>query len=769
MGMNEFLIGLAALLGTYLIHSTVMLGGAWLACRWLKPSTGMAETLWRTALVAPVLTAALSVNLSVAPLAGTITWFENRTEFVREIEPVGRDTRPVPAEQAGLVSREDRVEVSQALPAPGAPQAAAPPAPATPGDIETRASASYSDYRGILAFGAAVWLLIAAFLTMRWLRGARAGRRLLAARRPLASGAAHEALLRLKRRTGTDAPPLSLCNRLGGPATLPSGEICIPAWALELPPAQLEAMLAHELAHVERRDPWWLASAVAIESLFWIQPFNRLARHRLASLAEIHADARAAELMGNGRDLAHCLAHCAERMNAGHMPVLAAAMARQGGALSERVQKLVTNSTETGGIPMSRKFMIFTGVMALVMVLPSVAVLANKSQEERNSSIEVHESDSGTRSMSLSFTDDGMRMKLRASGDVAFAADGSGIDTLGPGSMLEVIQEAGEIERRLLANGTGNGIEYSYYENGETQPYDADARAWFTGIMPMVLRETAINAPERVEYILESQGHDAVLDEIAKIRSDYARRRYIEAYVATGELPVESYDRLVEEASKIGSDFELRNALRAIYETQRPRGDRLADLIGAAKGIGSDFEVRQLLTGFAEDAVRDEEVLKAYAEAAGRIGSDFELRQALSTLIEADEGSSAVYAALPLTKLIGSDFELRVLLEKAAPIAAQDERLGIAWLGASARIGSDFEMRQALTEFANQEPSSVDVWRALFETARNIASDHECSSFLVDAADHMPDDPVVEEAFRSVMETIGSDSDYRRVAQAIEK
>lgn len=764
--MNDIFMGLAGFLGTYLIHSTVLVGGVMLFHATRRAGSATLEALYRTALLAPVLTTALSVNLAVEPLAGTIHWFETREEIVREIGPVSVAGGNGKSAGPAMPVSERRAERSPVAPPP-APEAAGPvaPAPARAGDVHF--VGTWSGMRELAGFLAAAWLLVALATTLRWVRGALEGRRLLAARRPLASGPAHEALLRLTDRAGVAAPALSHCDELGGPATLPSGEICIPGWALDLPAGQLEAMLAHELAHVERRDPWWLATAVALESLFWIQPLNRLARHRLAGLAEFHADARAARLIEDGRALAHCLAHCAERLNAGRMPVLAAAMARRGGALSERVRKLMSHSTETGGISMSRKFMIFAGVIALVMVLPSVAVLANKGKIGQGTSVNIHENDNGARTMSLSFSDDDMRLKLKASGDFVFAPDDSGLEHMGAGAALDLIQEAGGTKRRLVADGTSGGIDYTFYVDGEERPFDADARAWFADILPMVMRETAINAPERVEYILANDGHDGVIDEIAKIRSDFARRHYVEAYVATGDLPGGAYDRLIGETAKIGSDFELRHALAIIYDTQRPRGPQLASLIEAAAGIGSDFEMRQLLGGIAEDAVADEAVMTAYARAADGIGSDFELRQALQALMEAGRGPRAVEIALPVADDIGSDFEMRSLLDAAAPLAVQSDAASRAWLDAAATIGSDFELRQALSSFAARGPASPATWQALLEAAKGIGSDHECASFLVTAAGHMPDDPAVEAAFRSVMETIGSDSDYRRVAKAI--
>lgn len=683
-----------------------------------------------------------------------------------EVEPVAREAGRETARVRGLseaASARDRVSPVP----PGNPPHLEPSDPILTGGPGSRFVATWSGMRELAGMSALAWLLVALVMIVRRLQGARNGRRLLGARRPLASGLAHDALLGLTRRAGIPAPALSLCDELGGPATLPSGEICIPRWAAELPPGQLEALLAHELAHVERRDPWWLAAGIAVEAMFWMQPLNRLVRHRLACLAELHADGRAARLIGDGRELARCLAHCAERLNAHSMPVLAAAMARRGGALSERVRKLIEHATETGDVPMSKKFLIFAGAMALVTVLPSVAVLAGKSEHGHGTTVNIHETDDGTRIMSLSFSDRDMRLKLRASGDFVFAPDDSGLEYMGPGAGLEVSQEVGGTERRLVAEGAGDGIAYTFYVDGKERPFDAEARSWFANILPMVMRETAINAPERVEYILENDGHDGVLDEISRIRSDFARRRYVEAYVATGALPANAYDRLLVEVAKTGSDFEMRNALGAIHDTQGPRGEQLADLIAVAGGIGSDFELRQLLSGLSGDEMADDAVVVAYAEAAKSIDSAFELRQALETLAGNGENPTAVEMALAISHKIGSDFEMRSLLEKVAAEAAGNEHLAGVWLEAAAGIGSDFELRQALGGFARAKPVSATTWQALFETAKGIGSDHECASFLLEAADHMPDDPAVASAFRSVLGTIGSDGEYRRVARAI--
>ena len=106
---------------------------------------------------------------------------------------------------------------------------------------------------------------------------------------------------------------LTVSDRLTSPVALGSDEICLPARALaELDPIRMESILAHELAHLVRRDPTWLTIARLIEAVFFFQPLNVLARRRMQEAAEFASDAWASTRVARPLDLAHCLARVAE-------------------------------------------------------------------------------------------------------------------------------------------------------------------------------------------------------------------------------------------------------------------------------------------------------------------------------------------------------------------------------------------------------------------------------------------------------------------------
>ena len=60
-------------------------------------------------------------------------------------------------------------------------------------------------------------------------------------------------------------------------------EIVVPGQAVQgLSLAHQESLLAHELAHVLRRDPAWRLVALLVERVLFFQPLNRLASRRVA-------------------------------------------------------------------------------------------------------------------------------------------------------------------------------------------------------------------------------------------------------------------------------------------------------------------------------------------------------------------------------------------------------------------------------------------------------------------------------------------------------
>jgi hypothetical protein len=185
------------------------------------------------------------------------------------------------------------------------------------------------------------WMTITAMLALRTVRAWRLGVRHAGRRRLIRRGPA-PVLLQEILGPAADRVTLSCSRTLLVPVAF-AREICLPVRALrELPNDELRALLAHEAAHVVRRDAAWLAIAAAVRALGWWQPFNLVAAARLRLAMELCCDERAAAEPPQRAALARCLLKVAE-WSVEEYPGFAA-MASRGSALRRRLETLLDDA-----------------------------------------------------------------------------------------------------------------------------------------------------------------------------------------------------------------------------------------------------------------------------------------------------------------------------------------------------------------------------------------------------------------------------------------
>lgn len=327
---------------TYLLHSTLLLGAAVLVVRALgRGRYGAKEWIWKSALIGGLLTSGLQVGLALDPALGR--WSVLTTEPAPDSTAGLLGGGPSLEAAAGGVARSDESGAGEVALGGANRSASGFGLPALMRDARGQnALALHAAWRdGLLALWTLGAMLGAALLGLAWSRISDR----LAGRTELVSGPVVDALRELTRRAGLPRRP-RLCTspRITSPATvgvfLP--QILLPERALcELTPPQQEAMLAHELAHIVRRDPQWSFLARLVERLCFVQPLNRVARKALAEIAEYQSDDFAVRITGRELELARCLTEVAgwrieERETVALLP-----MAGRGSQLSERVQRLL--------------------------------------------------------------------------------------------------------------------------------------------------------------------------------------------------------------------------------------------------------------------------------------------------------------------------------------------------------------------------------------------------------------------------------------------
>ena len=302
----ELIPGLTDWLLTYWVHATVLLAAAAVLTRLRVMSFAGRDLLWKCALVGPLLSATAhsfvrsmpSERLEVAPVVATAM-------------------SPAPAAIGVAVS-----DVEQVAPEPVSTVTSSR-------DWRTEFLLAWAGIAGILLLG----LLVRRARLMHRIGHRRqvTDPRLRDLLETLCLAAGYPHYVRLTSSAG-----------LASPVALPGREICLPeAIVAGLGPEQQRGVLAHELAHLVRRDPLWLGVAQVMERLFFLQPLNWLARRELQVTAEYVCDDWAAHQVGSGLPLARCLLTVAEWIAGATGPLPEPAMAARGSHLMRRVERLV--------------------------------------------------------------------------------------------------------------------------------------------------------------------------------------------------------------------------------------------------------------------------------------------------------------------------------------------------------------------------------------------------------------------------------------------
>lgn len=169
---------------------------------------------------------------------------------------------------------------------------------------------------------------------------------------------------------GLDRPfRLSRCKALVAPVAFGwlRPEVCLPERAAELEDHELRAMLAHELAHLQRRDPAWLWLGAVLQALL---PWHLLLpplRRRLADLAELRCDATAGRCAGP-LAVARCLVRVAGWLGEQRRPspAVALGMAARPSMLKRRVDAALRGGDDR---PVPQRAMAAAAGAALVLLV----------------------------------------------------------------------------------------------------------------------------------------------------------------------------------------------------------------------------------------------------------------------------------------------------------------------------------------------------------------------------------------------------------------
>ena len=308
-------------------------------CRSVMPALAQQRSAW---LLGQVAVAAVFVVMLLPP-----------TERLRVVPIIEMDERAQPQAGASLALAAARPGVTVA-PAPS-------PASAHHGWLRAAGRAWLALY--LLGLGHALY---------RWRRAQRLLDALAASGRPLTAANGHAGLAarahaELPAVIEVEAPISPMLQGLLRPRLL------LPLHLRSFAPLQQQLIVAHELTHWRRRDLYWSAVGLTLQSLFWFNPFLRLLRAQLGWAQEIGCDRAVLRGRPAGERKAYAAALVAQLKLQQHPAGVALAfgaseMGRRTPTLADRISLIRTPTVVRGAWPRCAAF----GGLAAVAVASAV-------------------------------------------------------------------------------------------------------------------------------------------------------------------------------------------------------------------------------------------------------------------------------------------------------------------------------------------------------------------------------------------------------------
>ncbi|HSD31164.1 MAG TPA: M56 family metallopeptidase [Gemmatimonadales bacterium] len=625
--------------------------------------------------------------------------------------------------------------------------------------------------------------------------------------------------------------------------------ILLPADAEQWPESRRRDVLLHELAHVARRDCLTQLVALCACAVYWFHPLVWVAARRLRIERERACDDRVLAAGATPSAYAEHLLEIARTLRAGTMTGLASVAMARPSQLSNRLLDVLDPARRRDAV--TRRFALRAAAIAALLVPPlavvhptriaarraeSPATLATRSltiqaprHAVRNPAVRTsvvewaadtgdcaaavprgassrsssNTSDDGARRTRLQYKTSRCTLELVAEGAFRFTADFTDLSAIDAGGSVVVTRvEGGESRRVEMRPGT-EGVSHRWFVGDAERPYDAAARAWLAETLTQLLRRTGYAADARSRWILQTRGQDALIQEIALVSGDYAKRVYYQALIADGPLDGATVARVVTQAgSEISSDYDLaevlvlvasryplneptrtafvgaadhiqsdydrRRVLKVVLAGKDLPDDLAAAVLTAAGGIQSDYDLAEVLVQLTSKHPITPAMSAAFFRAVDGIESDYDRRRVLATVLaQRDMPAALVAGALTAAGGISSDFDRAEVLVQVAEGPGLDDASRPAFFAAADGIGSDHDHARVLTALSERPGMSDAVAAAVIASARRIGSDYDRANVLVAVARYVRLRGAVREAYVAAANSIGSETDRNRALAAL--
>ena len=643
--------------------------------------------------------------------------------------------------------------------APAAPQA---------GAIETRTLPA--DWNPLLSWMLAGWVCGVTILTLRLLSGWMWVRRMKRRGTTPASAVVQEIAARIARNLHIRRTVTYLQSTLVDVPTVVGWlkpVVLVPVSALAaLTPQQLEAIIAHELAHIRRHDYLVNLLQTLVETLLFYHPAVWWLSRRIRIERENCCDDLAVSLCGDAVTYARALADLEELRGRSGL-----ALAATGGSLLLRVRRLLGAPTHAGRGPgwlaASAAILLIAGIAAGAVgnaaltseQLPAVAPVAPGATAPpviaRGALAPVPAAPVAPASAELPVAPAIARMPAAPTGAVAPLPQAAGVPEMPAIAAVAPVLDVPEAEEiaepaepvlaeaaapQASASSSSEHTSSSQHRNSEDQKGnyiwandDHKIEIQYKGRFEFTDDDTDVKSLSPGGYlkIREVRGPNTTSVELTADATGNITRRY---WAGASERPFEPE----------GRQWLARTLPTFIRQSGIGAAGRVARIY-KSKGVDGVLAEIQLIDGSWSRRVYYSELLKTAA---------LEPRTIAQILQRAG-------------KDLDSDFELASLLTGFGDKLLVDDTTRRAYFDAAQSIESDFEMRRVFSSALKRGALAPDILAGLLQAATAIGSDFELAALLVEVTKLQPLDARSRPAFFKAAAGIESDFEHRRVLNTL--
>jgi hypothetical protein len=316
------------------------------------------------------------------------------------------------------------------------------------------------------------------------------------------------------------------------------------------------------------------------------------------------------------------------------------------------------------------------------------------------------------------WSDDRRSASVHARGQIRWNDDATDIASISSGGSFDMTLDDGQHHWHVEVLPSGSGLTRTLLVDGSPRPWDAQ---WFARALQELDQHTAFAADVRFQKLYRDGGARAVLDYVARVDGDYAKRRYLTLLVERDPIDESTAVAVFRLVGRMGGDYDRAEVMKAVASKAHLDSEaKLRAFLDATAGIHGDYERGRVLRELTAQQRLSAELARGVLQGAAQISGDYEKSQVLISLAQRHPVSPADYLAAAAS--VHGDYEHARVLKALISAQKLDGAAQIALIHQAQRLG-DYESAEVLLALSRSARLTPDAQRE-YESAAGHLGDY---------------------------------------------